>query len=50
VRMLKVSDPLSERVHLNKLELLSFSLGGMAGELGRRAVGRHPVSKTAAGA
>ena len=50
VRMLRVSDPLSERVHLNKLELLTFSLGGMAGELTRRAVGRHPVSKTAAGA
>jgi hydroxysqualene synthase len=50
VRMLRVSDPLSERVHLSKLELLTFSLGGMAGELARRAVGRHPVSKTAAGA
>jgi hydroxysqualene synthase len=50
VRMLKVSDPLSERVHLSKLELLAFSFGGMAGELARRAVGRHPVSKTAAGA
>jgi squalene synthase HpnC len=50
VRMLKGRDPLSERVHLSKLELLGFSLGGMAGELARRAVGRHPVSKTAAGA
>src|SRR5262249_23650264 len=50
VHMLKVRDPLSERVHLNPLELIAFSLGGMAGEFARRAVGRHPVSKTAAGA
>jgi hydroxysqualene synthase len=50
VRMLKLRDPLSERVHLKPIELLLFSLGGMAGELTRRAVGRHPISKTAAGA
>jgi squalene synthase HpnC len=50
VRMLKARDPLSERVHLSPLELLTFSLGGVAGELARRAVGRHPLSKTAAGA
>jgi len=50
VRMLKVRDPLSERVHLSPIELLTLSLGGVAGELARRAVGRHPLSKTAAGA
>ena len=50
VRMLKVRDPLSQRVHLGPLELLAYSLGGMAGELTRRAVGRRPVSKPAAGA
>jgi squalene synthase HpnC len=50
VRMLKVRDPLSERVHLKPLELILFSLGGMAGELTRRAVGRHPISETATGA
>jgi squalene synthase HpnC len=50
VQMLKVCDPLSERVHLSKLELLILSIGGIAAELARRAVGRHPVSKTAAGA
>ena len=50
VNMLKVRDPLSERVHLSPLELLGRSLGGIAGELARRAVGRRPVSKTAAGA
>jgi hydroxysqualene synthase len=50
VNMLKVRDPLSERVHLGPLELLGYSLGGVAGELARRAIGRRPVSKTAAGA
>ncbi len=50
VNMLKVRDPLSERVHLSPLEMLGHSLGGAVGELARRAVGRRPVSKTAAGA
>src|SRR5215470_4670960 len=50
VAMLKVRDPLSERVHLSPLELLAFSFGGMAGEVVRRAVGRGAQSKTAAGA
>jgi squalene synthase HpnC len=50
VRLLKVRDPLSERVHLNPVELLAFSLGGMAGETIRRLSGRRPVSKTATGA
>ncbi|MBV9559642.1 MAG: squalene synthase HpnC [Bradyrhizobium sp.] len=50
VRLLKVRDPLSERVHLRPLDLLAFSLRGMAGELMRRAAGRRPVSKPAAGA
>jgi squalene synthase HpnC len=50
VALLKVRDPLSERVHLGALELLAYSLGGIASELARRAVGRRPVSKPAAGA
>ena len=50
VRLLKVRDPLSQRVHLSPLELLSFSLLGMAGEAIRRLTGRRPVSKSAAGA
>ncbi|MGF6309396.1 squalene synthase HpnC [Bradyrhizobium sp. i1.8.4] len=50
VNMLKVRDPLSERVHLSPIELLLQSLGGMAGETARRATGRRAVSKTAAGA
>jgi len=50
VGMLKVRDPLAERVHLSPLELMAQSLGGIAGEIARRAVGRRPVSKPAAGA
>jgi hydroxysqualene synthase len=50
VRMLKVRDPLSERVHLGPTELLAHSFGGMASEMARRAVGRRPVSNPAAGA
>ncbi len=50
VALLKVRDPLSERVHLGALELLAYSLGGIASEMARRAVGRRPVSKPAAGA
>jgi len=45
-----VRDPLSERVHLGLIEVLAFSLSGLAGEATRRALGRRPVSKPAAGA
>ena len=45
VRLLKVRDPLRERVHLNKFELLTYSLAGMLGEVGRRAIGRKAVSR-----
>ena len=50
VRLLKVRDPLSQTVHLGPMELIAYSLGGMAGEMTRRAVGRRPLSKPAAGA
>jgi squalene synthase HpnC len=50
VRLLKVRDPLSQTVHLSPAELVAHSLGGLAGEMARRAVGRRPVSKPAAGA
>jgi hydroxysqualene synthase len=50
VGLLKVRDPLSQRVHLGPVELLGYSLGGMAGEMVRRAAGRRPLSKPAAGA
>jgi len=48
--MLKVRDPLSERVHLSPIELLGQSLAGMSGEMIRRAVGRPAHSRPAAGA
>jgi len=50
VQMLKVRDPLSERVHLGPMELLGHSVGGIASEMARRAFRRGPVSKPAAGA
>ena len=50
VNMLKVRDPLSERVHLSPVELLLQSLGGVAGETVQRTILRRSVSKTAAGA
>ena len=50
VGMLKVRDPLSERVHLSPLELLAQSFGGIASEITRRAVSRRPLSNPAAGA
>jgi len=50
VRMLKVRDPLSERVHLGKGELFAFTLAAVAAETARRAAGQHPVSNSVAGA
>jgi squalene synthase HpnC len=50
LRLLKVRDPLSETVHLGPIQLLAYSLGGAAGEMARRLVGRRPLSKPAAGA
>jgi squalene synthase HpnC len=50
VSMLKVRDPLNERVHLNPIELVAYSIGGILSETARRASGRRPVSKPAAGA
>jgi hydroxysqualene synthase len=50
VAMLKVRDPLTERVHLSPVELIGRSLVGIAGEMARRASGRGLMSKPAAGA
>jgi squalene synthase HpnC len=50
VEMLKVRDPLAERVHLGKLELLGLTIGAVASGLARRAGGRDSLSKPAAGA
>jgi squalene synthase HpnC len=49
VQLLKVRDPLSERVHLRPYQLLGYSLSGMAMELARRVL-RRPTAKRAAGA
>jgi squalene synthase HpnC len=50
VHLLKIRDPLSQTVHLGPVELLMYSVGAVASEMTRRAVGRRPVSKPAAGA
>jgi hydroxysqualene synthase len=50
VRMLKVRDPLSERVHLGPLELIARSITGIASETLRRVAGRRGVSSSTAGA
>ena len=50
VGLLKRRDPLSQNVHLAPLELLAYSLAGVAGEFARRTLRRRPVSKPAAGA
>lgn len=49
VTMLKVRDPLSERVHLSPMELIGRSIAGLAGEMTRRASGRGVLSRPAAG-
>ena len=47
VHLLQVHDPLSEKVHLGGAELLFHSLGGVASELTRRAMGRRPMNSAA---
>jgi hydroxysqualene synthase len=49
VQLLKVRDPLSERVHLRPYQFLGYSFSGMAMELTRRVL-RRPTAKRAAGA
>ena len=50
VGLLKVRDPLSETVHLSPMQLLAYSIGGIAAETARRSFGRRAVSKPATGA
>ena len=50
VGMLKVRDPLSERVHLSPIELIGRSVAGIVGEMARRASNRRVLTKPAAGA
>jgi squalene synthase HpnC len=47
VGLLKVRDPLSDTVHLSPIQLLAYSVGGVATEVARRAVGRRPLSNPA---
>jgi squalene synthase HpnC len=50
VRLLKIRDPLSETVHLNPLQLLSYSGFGIAAEIVRRMVKPRRINSSAAGA
>ena len=50
VRLLKVRDPLSETVHLNSMQLLSFSGLGIASEIVRRLARPRRITNRAAGA
>jgi len=50
VQLLKVRDPLSERVHLKPLQFLGYSISGIAAELTRRVLCRGAVANRAAGA
>jgi len=50
VQLLKVRDPLSERVHLKPLQFLGYSISGIAAELTRRVLRRGAVANRAAGA
>jgi squalene synthase HpnC len=50
LKLLKVRDPLSERVHLSKMELVGYGLSGLFGGLWRRATGSAPLSRSTPGA
>jgi squalene synthase HpnC len=47
VGLLKVRDPLADTVHLGPMQLIAHSVGGVATEMARRAVGWRPVSTPA---
>jgi len=47
VGLLEVRDPLSETVHLTPMQLLAYSVSGVASEIARRAVGKRQVSNPA---
>lgn len=50
VKLLQVRDPLSERVHLSKLQFAGYSFTAIAAGLFQRATGTAAVSRTASGA
>src|SRR5436190_2437639 len=43
VGMLKVRDPLAERVHLSPMQLIAYSVSGVATEMAHRTTGWRPV-------
>jgi squalene synthase HpnC len=47
VGLLKIRDPLADIVHLTPMQLIARSIGGVATEMARRAVGWRPVSTPA---
>ncbi len=50
VKLLQVRDPLSERVHLSKLQFAGYSFTAISAGLFQRATGTTAVSRTASGA
>lgn len=49
VQLLQVRDPLSERVHLRRSDVLRYSVTAITGELARRALRRGAMSNRTAG-
>ena len=47
VGLLKVRDPLSQTVHLSPMQLIAYSVSGIATEVARRTTGWRPVSTPA---
>ena len=50
VQLLKMRDPLSERVHLSKAAMAGFASSGIAGAIWRRATGSLAMSRSTPGA
>jgi squalene synthase HpnC len=46
LKMLKVRDPLSEKVHLSKASMAGYALAGIAGGLWRRATTSAPIPRS----
>ncbi len=44
--MLKLRDPLSEKVHLSKASMAGYALAGIAGGLWRRATTSAPMPRS----
>jgi hypothetical protein len=46
LKMLKLRDPLSEKVHLSKASMAGYALAGIAGGLWRRATTSAPMPRS----